>query len=261
MKINKLNKKAFTLVELLVVVVIISLLSGLWFFKLSWYLEWVRDTKRVSQIKDIWQALEIFVTTKELPLPEAKIDIINGSWTLAYQWDIWKNIFNLINYKWDWSDPKTKEYYTYEVSKDRKNFQLMINLEKQSSFVYNFSMNTVNANENIKYFPYLYWDKLWILTWVDLNKTPIHRLSEINTVWNINIDTVVNNYIAYVERDVTIEWNKDKLNIISKIISVWWRLFTNCDEILLDNSNYRWRPWYYAIIPDWYTVVETYCNF
>ncbi|MBT3726892.1 prepilin-type N-terminal cleavage/methylation domain-containing protein [bacterium] len=29
MKINKLNKKAFTLVELLVVVVIISLLSGL----------------------------------------------------------------------------------------------------------------------------------------------------------------------------------------------------------------------------------------
>ncbi len=261
MKLIK-TKQAFTLVELLVVVVIISLLSTLWFMKLSGYLEWVRDTKRVAQITEINQALEMFSTDKLLPIPHSKIDILNGTWVIAYQWDIWKSILNILNFEGEWIDPKSGEFYTYEIDEKRKHYELMVHLEKSESFAYSDTIfNQAMANDKIKYFPYVLGDKLWILTWVDLNKTPIHRLSEVTSVWNIDISTVSNSYIAYLDNQIKIEWNSMNLNILGKVISVWGRLFTSCDEILLDNSNYKGRPGYYAIIPDWYNVVETYCNF
>jgi general secretion pathway protein G len=59
---NKLNKKGFTLVELLVVIAIIDLLSTLAIVALSSARQKARDSKRMSDLRQIQTALELYYT-------------------------------------------------------------------------------------------------------------------------------------------------------------------------------------------------------
>jgi type II secretion system protein G len=57
-----MNKKGFTLIELLVVIAIIGLLSTLAVVALSSAREKARDSKRLSDVKQIQTALELYYT-------------------------------------------------------------------------------------------------------------------------------------------------------------------------------------------------------
>ena len=59
-----MNKKGFTLIELLVVIAIIGLLSTLAVVALSSAREKARDSKRLSDLKQIQTALELYYTDK-----------------------------------------------------------------------------------------------------------------------------------------------------------------------------------------------------
>ena len=54
------NKKAFTLVELIVVITILSILGIIAFISLQWYTKIARDTSRISDISKIKTSLELF---------------------------------------------------------------------------------------------------------------------------------------------------------------------------------------------------------
>lgn len=58
----KINKKGFTLIELLVVIAIIGLLSTLAVVALGSAREKARDSKRLSDLKQVQTALELFYT-------------------------------------------------------------------------------------------------------------------------------------------------------------------------------------------------------
>ena len=64
--------KAFTLVELIVVITILAILATIWFVSFSGYLAWTRDTNRVAQLKSMSDALELYRTKKDLPIPDDK---------------------------------------------------------------------------------------------------------------------------------------------------------------------------------------------
>lgn len=66
-----MNKKGFTLIELLVVIAIIGLLSTLAVVALSSARQKARDSKRLSDLKQIQTALELYYTDKNVYPTEA----------------------------------------------------------------------------------------------------------------------------------------------------------------------------------------------
>ena len=83
--------KAFTLVELIVVITILAILWTIAFISLQWHSENARDSVRISDMKNIEKWLELMLTKRwTVSLPEDKVDII-ANWTVfAYQWYAWK---------------------------------------------------------------------------------------------------------------------------------------------------------------------------
>ena len=77
---NKMNKKGFTLVELLVVIVIIGLLSTLAIVALNSARAKARDAKRVSDIKQLQTAYELYFNDQN-KYPPAATAIVLGEGT------------------------------------------------------------------------------------------------------------------------------------------------------------------------------------
>ena len=73
-----INKKGFTLIELLVVIAIIGLLSTLAVVSLNNARQKSRDAKRVSDIKQIQTALELYFADQNL-YPVAAADVTLGA--------------------------------------------------------------------------------------------------------------------------------------------------------------------------------------
>lgn len=89
-----ISKKAFTLVELIVVITIIAILWTIWFINLSSYVKTSKDTKRLSDINNIYKKINI-ESNKGTPLEKLilkkrvqEITINSNSWVLAIQWKI-----------------------------------------------------------------------------------------------------------------------------------------------------------------------------
>jgi len=77
-----LKQKAFTLVELIVVITILAILATIGLLSFSEYLVSARDVNRISQLKLISDALELYRIDKDLPIADNKIDIKSGTETI-----------------------------------------------------------------------------------------------------------------------------------------------------------------------------------
>ena len=75
----KIQKKAFTIVELIVVITILAILSTIWFVSFSSHLMWTRDTNRLSQLSTIHEWLEVYGAKNTLPQPENSVEV-RASW-------------------------------------------------------------------------------------------------------------------------------------------------------------------------------------
>jgi prepilin-type N-terminal cleavage/methylation domain-containing protein len=130
MKIQNNKNLWFTLVELIVTITILAILASIWFVSYPWYLAGSRDTNRLSQLKSISDWLQLYLSKNTLPIPDDYIEIQTNSKTIAYQDYAWINVLETIEYSSVWDDPKDKTYYTYYLTKDKKDIQLMWYLEE-----------------------------------------------------------------------------------------------------------------------------------
>jgi len=247
---------AFTLVELIVVITILAILSTIWFVAYSWYLAWTRDTNRISQLKSISDWLEMYRTKHDLPMPDDYVEI-TASWeTIAYQWYLWKNVLETIEYTSEWKDPKDWTYFSYYLTKDKKYYQLMAYLEEADN-LQSFAPPSpplkggtikVSAIDYTTRYPTVYWKKLGILT--DENNTPIQELEEIKTNW-LDIVNTTNTYIARFKDNEKIEWTWAILAQINPKAS--------CKRIKeLKGSS---QDWVYEISPEWWNKkFKVYCD-
>ncbi len=64
MKNKQLTIKAFTLVELITVMIILTILSWIWFSSYVWYISNARDTQRKSDLLQINSALKLYKQKK-----------------------------------------------------------------------------------------------------------------------------------------------------------------------------------------------------
>ena len=193
------NKKAFTLVELIVVVTILAILSTVWFVAFSGYLEWVRDTNRISQLKSISDGLTLYQATAQLPLPNDKVEI-QQDWTVIwYQWYAGENVTGKIEYSAEWMDPKDGVLFTYAITKERKSFALMAFLEEENGLDWLVYWNTTYASYENR-IPYVTGRKIGVI--LDETNSPIQENVDIQTQWYINIiDVWSNEFQAYLSNN------------------------------------------------------------
>ncbi len=198
------NFPAFTLVELIVVITIIGILSTVWFVSYSNYLTWARDSNRYSQLTKLSDSLQVYATSKSLPLPDDYIEI-TASWAsnvIAYQWYVWTDVLETIDYTNWGKDPKDDSFYTYYLTKDRKSLQLMALMEEAGSVALNNAItNTTFAVDYSSRFPKVYGRKLWVLTEVDTN-TPVQEVSSILTGSGyLDIAKTMNIYNSFISNE------------------------------------------------------------
>ena len=212
-KINNLNPrrpvsqetgfkaKAFTLVELIVVITILAILATIGFVSFSWYLAWTRDTNRVAQLKAMSDALELYSTKDDLPKTDNYIEVKDWDNIIAYQGYIWKDVLETIWYTESWLDPKDKTYFSYYLTKNKKYFQLMAFLEEKDKDV--VALNNFDKANAIDYsirYPKTTGKKLWMLT--DKDNTPLQELTwsiDISNVWDLELKSFLkwNDYLSW----------------------------------------------------------------
>jgi type II secretion system protein G len=146
---HKLNKKGFTILELLVVVAIIGLLAGVVMYAVNDARKKARDAKRLSDIKQIQNALELYyddygyypprnsaVTSIENNCNvDSKVFDGNDSWCLLME-DLLPYLSSIIE------DPSGRKnlsnpfYYFYDSNNGDgyKTYGIMIGLESRSNF-------------------------------------------------------------------------------------------------------------------------------
>lgn len=248
------NKKAFTLVELIVIVSILAILSTVAFVSYSNYLSWARDSNRLTQLVSIHDWLEVYSVKRELPLPGSNIRIqsdATGSVVLWYQWYVWADILEWISFNKGWLDPKDNTYFTYYLTKDKKAFQVLGYLEEQ---VQNTEIALVEkSNAAVDYterYPVVFWKKLWILT-EDVTWAPIQEVSNIITAWYLNISDVWTvSYTAHLSDTEKVTGTGSSLLVANtqgsckRLKDVWTGKTSG----------------YYSIYPDGSTPIGVYCD-
>jgi type II secretory pathway pseudopilin PulG len=248
---QKFNFKAFTLVELIVVITIVWILSTIGFVSYSWYLTGARDSNRTSQMVKLSDSLQVYSATKTLPLPDNYVEI-EASWSLiAYQWEVWVDVLETIDYTNWGTDPKDGEYYTYYLTKDRKSMQLMAMMEEQSLST-NFNNNNLNVKNTYAAdyedrFAKVYGRKLWTLTQETTN-TPIQQLSAFSsTPFEITTETGYTAHISDTEKIVwTVAWD------LQASIKNW-----SCNRI--KQTGWGNGGWFYSVIFEGIDERSIYC--
>ena len=244
------NKKAFTLVELIVVITILAILATVWFVSFSWYLAWARDTNRIAQLKSMSDALELYRTKKDLPIPDDKVDVQASGSTIAYQGYIGANVLETIEYTEKGLDPKDKNYFSYYLTKNKKYYQLLSFLEEENEDVLAGIFNETKAVDYEERVPHVKWKKLWILT--DESNTPIQEVNSVISSWYLDIsDLWATVYKTIVSDWEVVSWSWTSL---SSTHSNW-----SCRRI----KQLKWwsADWFYTIDPEsnwvWF---EVYCD-
>jgi prepilin-type N-terminal cleavage/methylation domain-containing protein len=256
------KQKAFTLVELIVVVTILAILATIWFVSYSSYLTWVRDTNRIAQMTSLSDWLNLHSTRNDLSIPEDNIEVsVNGN-LIAYQWYAGANILETINFEKGWVDPKDNTYFSYYLTSDRKYFQLMWFLEEWLDSTTNVNelkllpqmrgiegeLSLISKTHAVNYqdrIPTVTGKKLWILT--DGENAPVQEEGV-----NIDIDTsstAADVYIARFTSTDILEWTLSELSSLNPKAS--------CKRIR-ETSTAR-KDWVYKISPNG-TEFEVYCD-
>lgn len=112
---NVKGVKAFTLVELIVVITILAILWTIAFITLQWYSKDARDSVRITDIKSAETGLELFqLNAWKYPEPDNVVSYTG--WTSEIkQWILWEWVVRNIKLDKILEDPLTNKNYVYSV--------------------------------------------------------------------------------------------------------------------------------------------------
>ena len=127
MKQHKYNSKsAFTLVELIVVVIILAILWTIAFISLQGYGKTSRDSVRLSDLSAIKTSLDLFyLDAGKYPLPTNEFAVTYSGTDIWSQWDFWEDTFTNTD-KLDKIpvDPLSEKQYVYSITETRQEYQI-----------------------------------------------------------------------------------------------------------------------------------------
>lgn len=242
------NKKAFTLVELIIVITILAILATIWFMSFQSYMWDARDANRTTSLQEIWKWLELYqVKNSKLPMPTGFVTI-TASWTpIWYQWIFWKTESDLIKMTSIPVDPIDNTWYIYSVNESKTKFQLLTYLENQTSYNPNITNQVYAIDYTARKFK-TFWDKLGII--LNSDSSPIS--------WDVETQTGTTNYnLVFSDTNFyTLSWNllsviqafrwdKSLASLDNTLVWYWdMETLTNSwtQTVLKDLSQY-WNNW------------------
>ena len=129
---NKQQTKAFTLVELIVVITILAILGTIAFISLQGYSADSRDSVRISDVSNMKTSLELFhLDAGKYPLPDDYDEVTFSGGVLWYQGTFWEQV--LWNVSRNMSevplDPLMDKQYFYSVHNNKNELQILALLE------------------------------------------------------------------------------------------------------------------------------------
>ncbi len=121
--------RAFTLVELIVVITILAILWTIAFISLQWYSKDARDATRTADLNNIKTSIEIYsLQTWKDPIPDNYSTITYSGWTekVWYQWVVWDQVTtNLKSLHEKPLDPLTNEPYVYSTTNSYNEYEVL----------------------------------------------------------------------------------------------------------------------------------------
>lgn len=148
---NGCSHSGFTLVELLVVVVILTILAtigSIYLFSSFWS---SRDASRLSTFDLVGTNLELYFTqNSEFPEPDNAFSVSYSGGTAWMQWELWESVFKAIKNLWNETlvDPKYGNYFTYSVTNDAKEYQIAGIMEEKKAETTSYS-----ESQNFSFIP------------------------------------------------------------------------------------------------------------
>ena len=188
------HKKAFSLVELIVVVAVLAILGSIWSYSYLWYLSSVRDSKRITELDNIVTSFETYFIKKSFfPEPDNS-SAITFSWATVWkQWVFWEFSADIVWYsKQLVVDPKTLNKYTYSVKDKSKEFSIAWVLEDEKSVVYNSLLSDSYADGTEKGTAIVLWNYNWAISHVKVDWENII----------LAVPTIVSSYLSWSTTDL-----------------------------------------------------------
>jgi len=191
--------RAFTLVELIVVITILAILWTIAFISLQWYSRDARDSTRTADLWNMKTSLELYsLKTWKYPKPD-NFSTVTSSWDIVwYQWVVWDQVTtNLKSLNEKPLDPLLNTPYIYSTTSSYKEYQVLAMYEW--SVAYNPLINSANAAWEVLT-PKLDWTYNWVYVQTTryIIPTPSIITSEpwnITLTWTTIISQVVTNWI------------------------------------------------------------------
>ena len=134
------NRRAFTLVELIIAVTILAILATIAFLNLSGYTGDTRDSVRYTDLRNIQKTMDLNLAEwRDLPIPDnvksGTVEISEIPWEKWQEWLFWEeSIKSFSELNSVPLDPSKKTKYRYLVSEDRKFYYLEAELENGEKY-------------------------------------------------------------------------------------------------------------------------------
>lgn len=260
----KKNKKAFTLVELIVVAILIIILSTIWISSFVWYVSNARDSQRKSDLLQINSSLKLYKQKRWFfPFPWDYFNINYDSNIVSYQWLLNQNV-RIDSLEQIPRDPKNKVFYPYSITKNKQEFLVASTLENDNSNISLINGNYSSVSKNIlPTILFATWSTIWsnleIKSWTsswDSNR----KLFIYNSQKNNLAYTFEKPFSAYSD------WTSfDELLNEVEVNNLFWQNsdFRNCIEI-----EEAWKliipltstPFEYQIVSETWALVNTWCT-
>jgi len=215
------TKKSFTLVELVIAIIIISIVSFTAFYAITDRLLTSRDSQRMIDLKAIEFSLKnYYYENKNFPTPSDSVSLLKlsamGTWYIWYQWYLGLNNIRDLKLKWKFQDPLDRNYYLFSVNYLQDKYQLLVFMEWiKYNLVMSYLGDRVNAIDDkvavdyLKRFPSVEGNSLWILLTKD-KKIPL------NFVYSGEFDLSATpvELIAYLSSNQTVSGTGSVLQIL-----------------------------------------------
>lgn len=252
---KKQNKKAFTIVELIVAISIISILSTIWFYSYVWYIADARNSDRKASIWEIKSAMKYYKQKRgAYPTPWNVFNITNNWITVAKQWvlneDVTLSTMDNIP-----KDPHTSKYFSYSTTKNKQEFQVALTLENWEFPIAMLDWDYKSVSKNVLPSIILA-SSAWPL-----------EIHDWFWAWSTNRDAFILNWWSNLPYDIekpynpVIWWEDIDDMLTSNSITFWQNSsYRTCDE--LDEAakliHITWTEEYQVLDTTWY-LSNTWC--
>lgn len=247
-------KKAFTLVELIVT---ITILAVLWTISFIWYGSYTKDarnSKRLSDLKNMEKSLEFFLLRNNKVAGSDFLWEVTLSWKqVLKQWYFSEDLAGSLWITWNISDPLDSKDYI--ISTFNKKYQLLWFLEN--------TWNYDSIEERVEVY---YWDDLGVFLEEDKdsivykdNNLEVNDISEeVDLYLNNNISSF-SSWSIDVEFNYRVNYDSSCKAILKNGKSNWSWYYDidinsdwNIDNVYCDMDNWWWT-WLFSVTSSWST--------